>query len=77
MVKRWGAPDDAKLVELFRAPRNGVDPKELATECVKAVHRKYFRERTYASFAPLYREKAHTFLVGHTLDGHRKREYFF
>ncbi|KAG7369806.1 hypothetical protein IV203_027552 [Nitzschia inconspicua] len=70
---RWTKSDDAKLIELWRTARNGVDPTKLDTPSVKAVHSKYFPEKKYENFAPLYRNKARSFQVARTLDGHRKR----
>lgn len=75
MVGRWGAADDAKLVKLWRTPRNGVDYTKLDVPSVKAVHQKYFPERNYVNFAPRYREKAREFAVSKTLDGHRKSKF--
>jgi hypothetical protein len=76
MVKqaRWGTADDAKLLQLFRTPHNGVDATKLDVESVKAIHSKFFPEKKYANFAPLYRGKARAFNVSQTLDGHRKRK---
>lgn len=72
---RWGTADDAKLLQLFRTPHNGVDPTKLDIHSVKAVYTKYFGEKKYANFAPLYRGKARQFNVSRTLDGHRKRKF--
>jgi hypothetical protein len=39
MVKegaQWNKSDDAKLIELFRTPYNGVDPEKLDKDSVKA-----------------------------------------
>ena len=74
MVKKWGSEEDAKLIDLFRTVRNGVDPKKLDVPSVKAVHSKYWPERNYNSFASLYRAKAREFLTARTRDGHRKRK---
>lgn len=71
---RWGKADDAKLVQLWRTPHNGVDPTKLDQESVKAVHAKHFSQFKYVNFAPLYRGKARDFNVNQTLDGHRKSE---
>lgn len=72
---RWTKSDDAKLIELWRTARNGVDPTKLDTPSVKAVHSKYFPEKKYENFAPLYRNKARSFQVARTLDGHRKSKF--
>jgi hypothetical protein len=53
---------DAKVSELWRTPRNGVDPNKLDIAAVKAVRSKYFPETKHENFAPLYRDKA-TLLV--------------
>jgi hypothetical protein len=71
---RWNPADDAKLLQLFRIPHNGVDPTKLDIDSVKAVHSKYFSDKKYANFAPLYRGKARQYNVSTTLDGHRKRK---
>ena len=75
-MARWGAADDSKLAELFRAPRNGVNPKDLSVAAVKAVHKAHFSSFDYNNFAPLYRAKARAWSVGKTLEGHRKSESF-
>ena len=72
---RWNKADDAKLSELFQTPRNGVNPEDLSVEAVKTVHRKYFGDRDYKAFAPLYRAKARAFQVGQSLDGHRQSKF--
>lgn len=72
---RWGKPDDAKLIELFRVAHNGVDPNRLDIPSVRAVQEKYWPEKKYESFAPLYRKKARKFLAARTLDGHRRSKY--
>jgi hypothetical protein len=71
-MARWSKADDAKLVELWRTTRNGVDPMKLDISSVKAVHQKFFPEKKYENFAPLYRNKARGFEVARSLDGHRK-----
>jgi hypothetical protein len=71
-MARWTKADDAKLIELWRTPRNGVDPDKLDIATVKAVRSKYFPETKYENFAPLYRNKARGFQVARSLDGHRK-----
>ena len=73
MVKKWGTEEDAKLINLFRTPRNKVDSEKLDVATVKVVHSKYWPERNYNSFASLYRAKAREFLMARTRDGHRKR----
>ena len=73
---RWTTADDSKLATLFSTPRNGVDPKDLSVEAVKAVHKKYFPQSNYRNFAPLYRAKARDFQVGKTLEGHRASKSF-
>ena len=75
-MPRWSKEDDAKLLSLFDTPRNSVNPKDLSVTAVKAVHKKYFPEKDYRNFAPRYRAKARTYLVGRSLDGHRQRKYF-
>jgi hypothetical protein len=71
-ILSWGTAGDAKLLQLFRTPHNGVDATKLDMESVKAIHSKFFPEKKYANFAPLYRGKARAFNVSQTLDGHRK-----
>lgn len=71
---RWNKADDAKLIQLWRTTRNGVDPLKLDVPSVKAVHQRYFPDKKYENFAPIYRNKARQFQVGTTLDGHRKSE---
>lgn len=77
MVKgvRWNTSDDAKLIELFRTPHNGVDPEKTDKDSVKAVQQKYWPNRDYKSFAPLYRTKARSFCIAASLDGHRLSKY--
>jgi hypothetical protein len=74
-MARWNASDDAKLVQLWRTPHNGVDPTKLDITSVKAVHAKHFPGTKYVNFAPLYRNKACEFNVLQTLYGHRKCKY--
>ena len=74
MGRRWGKEDDAKLSSLFATARNSVNPKDLSVAAVKAVHNKFFPEKDYRNFAPLYRAKARAFQVGKTLEGHRQRK---
>ena len=76
-MAKWGKAEDAKLANLFKAPRNLVNPRDLSIEAVKAVHKKYFSDRNYNSFAPLYRAKARAFEVGKSLEGHRESKLFF
>ena len=71
-MPRWGQADDAKLVNLFRRPHNGVDYTKLDQDSVKRVHQDHFPGFVYRNFAPLYRAKARAFGVSLTLDGHRK-----
>ena len=72
---RWNTADDAKLIELWRIPHNGVDPTKLDNPTVKAIHEKYWPDKRYSNFAPLYRGKARSFNVSLSLDGHRKRKF--
>jgi hypothetical protein len=72
---RWSKADNAKLSNLFSTPRNGVNPKDLSVEAVKAVHKKYFPQADYKNFAPLYCGKARAFAVGKSLEGHRQRKF--
>jgi hypothetical protein len=60
---------DAKVIELWRTPRNGVDPHKLDIAAVKAVRSKYFPETKYENFAPLYRDKARGFPVARSHEG--------
>lgn len=73
---RWNKSDDAKLIELWRTPRNGVDPLKLDVDSVKAVHKKYFPQANYNNFAPLYRNKARAFETARAKDGHRASKYY-
>jgi hypothetical protein len=72
MAKRWGPSDDAKLTQLWRTPHSGVDHTKLDHHSVKAVQQDHFPTRKYSSFAPLYRNKARSFGVSLSLEGHRK-----
>lgn len=76
-MKRWGAGDDAKLITLWRSPHNGVDCTKLDKKSVQAVHEAYFPSTKYRNFATLYRNKARAFSVSSSLDGHRKRKFYF
>jgi hypothetical protein len=58
---RWNKSDNAKLIQLWLTSRNSVDPFKLDILSVKAVHRQFFAEKKYDSFAPLYRNKARAF----------------
>jgi hypothetical protein len=69
---RWGKADDKKLAELFRTPRNNIDPEDLSIEAVKSIHKKYFNQFKYQNFAPLYRDKARSWNVNQSLEGHRR-----
>jgi hypothetical protein len=69
---RWSKADDKKLAELFRTPRNKVDPEDLSIEAVKEVHKRYFKQFKYQNFAPLYRDKARAWNVNRSLEGHRR-----
>jgi hypothetical protein len=73
---RWNKSDDAKLIELWRTPRNGIDPEKLDIETVKAVHKSHFPSRDYNNFAPLYRNKARAFCTARDKDGHRLSKFF-
>jgi len=72
--KKWGKEDDAKLKELFRrGVRNGgVSTTDLGTKAVKEVNDKYFPNRDYKNFGPLFRKKARAWNLNSTLQGSRK-----
>ena len=74
-MARWGKSDDEKLAELWRTGRNGINPEDLSIEAVKNIHRTHFSQFKYENFAPLYRDKARSWNVNRTLEGHRKSEY--
>jgi hypothetical protein len=72
---RWNAADDAKLIQLWRTPHNGVDPTKLDKDSVQAVLERHWPLAKYSSFAPLYKRKAREFNISRTLDGHRKSKW--
>ena len=72
-TKKWGKEDDAKLFALFRQPTNGLDPNQTDLKSFKAAHQRFFPEREYKNFAPLYRKKCSEFLLESELSGTRKR----
>jgi len=72
-TKKWGKEDDAKLFALFRQPTNGLDPNQTDLKSCKAAHQRFFPEREYKNFAPLYRKKCSEFLLESELSGTRKR----
>ena len=74
-VKKWGKEDDAKLAELFRrGPRaGGVSPRDLGNKAVESTRDKYFKEREYKNFAPLFRKKARAWNLNQTLNGARRK----
>jgi hypothetical protein len=77
MVKRWGKDDDSKLKSIWELPRNGIRSTDLSVATVKAVHQKFFPERSYRPFAALYRSKAREYESGKAFDGARKKRMFF
>jgi hypothetical protein len=72
---RWNKADDKKQIELFRTPHNGVDPEKLDTDSVKAVLEKYWPQKKYVNFGPLYWTKARNWCVSRSLDGNRKSRF--
>jgi hypothetical protein len=74
MVKKWGKEDDAKLKELFqRGPhKGGVSTNDLSTKALQAINSKYFPERDYKNFGPLFRKKVRAWNLNDTLQGGRK-----
>lgn len=73
-VPKWNKGDDKKLAELFRRGKkdHGINSKDLSKEQIHSVIEKFFPERTYKSFAQLYRTKARAFNLGLSLDGARR-----
>lgn len=73
MVKSWSKSDDAKLFALFNQANGGLDPNKTDLQSCKAAHQKYFSDREYKNFGPLYRKKCSQFLLDKELSGSRKR----
>ena len=68
--QKWNEFDETKLQKLFQT--NAVDLKELSSEAIHQVIEKYFPERPYSSFAPLYKGKVRKFNINKTKTGQRK-----
>jgi hypothetical protein len=73
-VPKWNKGDDKKLAELFRRGKkdHGVDSKDLTKENIHKVIEKYYPDRNYKSFAPLFRTKARAYNLGQSLAGARR-----
>jgi hypothetical protein len=71
---KWNKGDDKKLAELFRRGKkdHGVNSKDLSKESIHKVIEKFYPERNYKSFAPLFRTKARAYNLGQSLAGARR-----
>ena len=72
--------DDAKLSALFRKKTaNGskplIDTTDLNVKTVKAVNDKYFPDKIYKNFGPVYRKKARAWNLAQELSGSRKKTH--
>jgi hypothetical protein len=73
-TRKWNKGDDKKLAELFRRGRKdqGVNSQDLSKEYIQKVIEKFYPERNYKSFAPLFRTKARAYNLGQSLAGARR-----
>lgn len=72
----WKKEDDAKLLALMqKGPyKGGVSTTDLTAKTIHKVLDKFFPEKKYQNFAPLFRKKARAFVIDQELSGSRKKK---
>ena len=73
MPERLAKPDNEKLVKLFRTrvDRGGVSSTDINQKSIQKAISKYFPDRFYNAFSPLFRKKARAFNLDQVLSGKR------
>ena len=71
--KRWSKQQDEKILSLFekQVSRGGISSEDLSKKTIANIVSKFFPERTYSNFAPLFRRKAREYNLNKSLTGLR------
>jgi hypothetical protein len=62
---RWNPSEEAKIINLWCTPHNGVDQAMLDVDAVKAVHQRHFNQFKYSNLLHFIEAKLETFVVFH------------
>ena len=71
--EQWNEFDEAKLLKLFET--QAVDLGNISCAAIHEVIDKYFPDRPYTSFAPLYKRKLRAFNIDEAKKGARRGKF--
>ena len=67
----WSDEDDAKLAQLYRQKK--ISSTDLHKDTIHKVNDKYFPEREFKNFSPLFKTKCAQWNLNSYLTGRRKK----